>query len=79
MTKYVSSKGACRVQNWHSDPECANLKAQATEATASQLEYHNLSPCKRCVDGYEYRHTKQTWKYQNASIDTENDTMMDRL
>ena len=52
MTKYISSKGACRVQAWHNDPNCDNIKAEAVEASESQLAYHELTPCCRCVQGY---------------------------
>jgi len=57
MTKYVSSKGACRVQAYHVDPDCANIKADAVEATDSQLEFHDLTPCRRCVENYEHTNT----------------------
>ena len=79
MTKYVSSKGACRVSYWHSDPECSNLKVKAREATQAELDYHELDPCKRCVEGEEPSvHEQENWKYQNVEIDPENDPL-DRI
>lgn len=79
MTKYVSERGACRVTKYHSDPECTNLKRDATEATANVIEFHELEPCPRCIKGCEPSvHEQENWKYQNASIDENNDPL-DRI
>lgn len=79
MTKYVSEKGACRVNYYHEDPECTNLKADAVEATQTQLDYHELKPCSRCITGHTPNQpTSYQYKYQRATVDEDNDPL-DRI
>jgi hypothetical protein len=79
MTKYVSKRGACRVNNYHEDPDCTGLKAESVEATAQELEYHDLDPCSRCVTGLTpNKPTSYQYKYQRVTIDEDNDPL-DRI
>lgn len=75
MTKYISKKSGCRVSHYHEDPNCGRLKHDARKTTPSEIAYHELEPCWKCSDGTRNTHTEQDMRYQNVSIDPENDPL----
>ena len=49
MTKSVSGK-VSRCNAYHAEQTCENLKKNVKEATDSDIEWHDLTPCVRCYN-----------------------------
>lgn len=79
MSKYTSHNDGAQLTCFHEDPECVLMKKEAVKREQDFIEYHDLSPCHLCSDGEQTEKSHPNMKYQNVTIDPENDTMLDRL
>lgn len=78
MTKYASTNDGTYISCYHEDPECKLMKKEPREITEQYIAYHELSPCWRCSDGSRPKNRKPDMRYQNATIDEDNDPL-DRI
>ena len=73
MTNFASKNDGTYITCYHEDPDCTVMKRDAREITTEYIEYHELKPCWKCAGGERTINDNPELKYQNASINEEND------
>jgi hypothetical protein len=75
MSKYTSNNKGSQLTRYHEDPECPRMKNESRERKDSYIQYHDLKPCFACSDGEPPERGNHDYRYQDASIDEDNDPL----